>query len=142
MTGLEGTAYKWVTASDLYGAGTPDRVFSKEHLFTLNVYNLKKIVNDEMIDFVYQPNALTNVIKWSRVAYDIFNAYSYDYDTGEYVPGYIGFDDYRFEHAFQRDLKAEHSGRQHPGQILHGVQTLPDGQRIDGGRRFPAICCR
>ena len=42
LTGLEGTAYKWVTASDLYGAGTPDRVFSKEHLFTLNVYNLKK----------------------------------------------------------------------------------------------------
>lgn len=110
LTGLEGTAYKWVTASDLYGAGTPDRVFSKEHLFTLNVYNLKKIVNDEMIDFVYQPNALTNVIKWSRVAYDIFNAYSYDYDTGEYVPGYIGFDDYRFDMHFKETSKQSTAG--------------------------------
>lgn len=105
LTKLEGTAYKWVSASDLYGAGTPDRVFSKEHLFTLNVYNLKNLVNDEMVDFVYQPNALTNVIKWSRVAYDIFNAYSYDYNTGEYVPGYIGFDDYRFDLHYRETAK-------------------------------------
>ena len=58
-----------------------------------------------MTDLVYQPNALTNVIKWSRVAYDIFNAYSYDYDTGEYIPGYIGYDDYRFEMHFRETSK-------------------------------------
>ena len=105
LAGMEGVAYRWVSPSDIYKSGTPDRVFSKEHLFTLNVYNLKNLVNDEMTDLVYQPNALTNVIKWSRVAYDIFNAYSYDYDTGEYIPGYIGYDDYRFEMHFRETSK-------------------------------------
>lgn len=105
LTKFEGTAYRWVTPTDLYGSTSPDRVFSKEHLFTLNVYNLRNLVNDEMIDYVYQPNAQTNVIRWSRIAYDIFNAYSYDYNTGEYIPGYFGYDDYRFDMHFRETSK-------------------------------------
>ncbi len=127
LTGLEGTAYKWVSPSDLYGAGTPDRVFSKEHIFTLNVYNLKNIVNDEMVDYVYQPNALTNVIKWSRVAYDIFNAYSFDYNTYEYIPGYIGFDDYRFDLHFKETAKQNATGSSTQEKYYMGYKLYQTG---------------
>lgn len=78
-----------------------DLTFTSEHLFTLNVYNFKDSINDFLTDLTYNNAGYTLVIPWSFVAYDIFNAYSYDYDQYEYVPGYVGYDDIRFEAHFK-----------------------------------------
>ena len=100
LIGLESKAYTWNTIDNIAVAYI-DRTFSTEHLFTLNVYTLSNIVNDYMTDLMYNPSGKTVITQWSYIAYDIFNAYGYDYNTSQYVPGYVGYDDIRFHLHFK-----------------------------------------
>ncbi|MBK5721826.1 RagB/SusD family nutrient uptake outer membrane protein [Dysgonomonas sp. Marseille-P4677] len=52
LTKEEGTAYKWITYSDISSTNLTlvDRTFGVEHLFALDVYSLKAIFNPYMID--------------------------------------------------------------------------------------------
>ncbi len=111
LTQLEGTAYKWVEQSAIANNVLyPDLTFSTEHLFRLDVFNFKDIVNSSMVDLnTNSTNVETNVFTEYNIEQMIVNTLKYDYDLGDYVTD-IGRDDYRYSLHYKRVSKSSTGG--------------------------------
>ncbi len=128
LIALESEAYQWSTIDNLSSIAI-DRTFSTEHLFTLNAYMLSTGINDYLVDLQYSPTGKTLITQWSYIAYDIFNAYSYDYNVNEYVPGYVGYDDIRFHLHFK---ETTYNGQRfmYTNKLYQNPDYLPFNEKI------------